>query len=75
MTWHLRPSRPALSAEAAFAALAPLFSDAPFSIDPPFVRFHTAPGLKGEARLFDGKEVAYLRLSINESEYPSVFVK
>jgi len=75
MTWHLRPSRPALSAEAAFAALAPLFSDAPFSIDPPFVRFHTVPGLKGEARLPDGKESAYLRLSINESEYSSVFAK
>jgi len=68
MTWHLRPSRPELSAEAAFAALAPLFSDAPFSIDPPFVRFYTTPGLKGEARLTDGKEVAYLRISITDSE-------
>lgn len=75
MTWHLRPSSPALSADAAFAALAPIFNDAPFSIDPPFVRLYTVPGLKGEARLIDGKEVAYLRLAINESEYSSIFVK
>jgi len=68
MTWHLRPSRPALSAEAAFAALAPIFNAAPFTSAPPFARFDATPGLKGEARLFDGKEVAYLRIAINESE-------
>ena len=75
LTWHLRPSRPAaLSAESAFAALAPIFEAAPFSNDPPFVRFYTTPGLRGEARLSDGNALAYLRLAVNENEYSSLVV-
>lgn len=73
LTWHLRPSSPALNAEAAFAALAPIFEAAPFSIDPPFARFDATPGLRGEARLVDGEELGYLRLAINEADYSPVF--
>lgn len=69
MTWHLRPSRPALSAEAAFASLAPISNAVPFTSDPPFARFDSTPVLRGEARLLDGKELLYLRLAINESEH------
>ncbi len=68
MAWHLRPSRPALTNTAAFAALAPIFNDVPLISDAPFVRFDARPGLCGDARLLDGATLLHLRLAINESE-------
>ena len=44
----------------------------PFASAPPFARFDATPGFHGEARLIDGNELVYLRLSVNEGEYSSV---